>query len=124
MTAKPKAPATLSSVGKALWDEVVKTYDLRVDELRVLGSACQAADMEADLLKAWVDLGRPFMSTGSTGQDVEHPLIGSIDKQAKTKAALLKQLKLPEDGNAGSEAGERSSQARAAANARWSRRGA
>lgn len=120
---KPKAPSTLAETGKALWDEVVKTYDLRVDELRVLASACLAADMEAEFVKAWADLGRPYMSKGSMGQEVEHPLIGSIDKQAKSKAALLRQLKLPEDGNA-ADAGERSSQARAAANARWSRRGA
>ena len=121
---KPKAPATLAETGKALWDEVIKEYDLRVDELRVLASACVAADMEAEFLKAWVELGRPYMSKGSMGQEVEHPMIGSIDKAAKAKAAHLARLKLPEEGNSGDEAGARSSAARAAANARWSRRGA
>jgi hypothetical protein len=121
---KPKSPAHLADTGKALWSEIVAEYDLRADELRVLASACVAADMEAEFLKAWADLGRPYMSKGSMGQEVEHPLIGSIDKQAKAKAAHLRQLKLPEDGNAGDDAGERSSKARAAANARWSRRGA
>ena len=121
---KPNVPAHLAETGKALWDEVVSKYDLRVDELRVLASACLAADMEAEFVKAWTDLGRPYMSKGSMGQEVEHPLIGSIDKQAKSKAAHLARLKLPEDANAGDSTGERSSQARAAANARWSRRGA
>ena len=125
MSSKPKAPAHLAATGTALWDEVVAKYDLRVDELRVLASACLAADMEAEFVKAWADLGRPYMSKGSMGQKVEHPLIGSIDKQAKSKASHLARLKLPEDGNApDNSAGDRSSAARAAANARWSRRGA
>ena len=118
---KPTAPEHLSAAGKALWDGVVKEYDLRVDELRVLSSACVAADMEAEFLRAWVDLGRPYMSKGSMGQEVEHPLIGSIDKQAKSKAAHLRQLRLPDTADT-PEA--RSTQARAAAQARWSRRGA
>lgn len=121
MSSKPKPPAHLAEAGKTLWDSVVKTYDLRVDELRVLSSACTAADMEAEFLRAWVDLGRPYMSKGSMGQEVEHPLIGSIDKQAKSKVSHLKVLRLPDDSDA-HEA--RSTAARAAANARWSRRGA
>lgn len=124
MSDKPKPPAHLSDAGKALWTDVVGEYDLRVDELRVLASACVAADMESEFLKAWADLGRPYMSKGSMGQEVEHPMIGSIDKQAKAKAGHLRQLKLPEDGGSGEDAGDRSTKARAAANARWSRRGA
>lgn len=119
---KPKPPAHLAEHGEALWNEVVAKYDLRVDELRVLSSACVAADMEAEFIKAWVDLGRPYMSKGSMGQEVEHPLIGSIDKQAKSKATHLARLSLPDDSGAGAE--ERSTQARAAANTRWSTRGA
>lgn len=118
---KPKPPAHLSISGKSLWSDVVSKWDLRPDELRVLSSACTAADMEAEFLTAWVELGRPYMSKGSMGQEVEHPLIGSIDKQAKAKASHLARLKLPDDEG---EADERSTQARAAANARWSRRGA
>lgn len=120
---KPKAPASLSSTGKTLWDEVVKNYDLRADELRTLEDACAASDMLHELMQAWSDLGRPYITKGSMGQEVEHPLIGSIDKQRKARQAFLKQLRLPDDGKA-DDAGERSSQARAAANARWSRRGA
>lgn len=119
---KPKRPKHLAESGGALWDAVVSKWDLRPDELRILSSACVAADMEAEFLQAWSDLGRPYMSKGSMGQEVEHPLIGSIDKQAKSKAAHLKALKLPDES--GQDQGERSSQARSAANARWSRRGA
>ena len=116
---KPKPPKHLADTGAALWREVVEKWDLRADELRILSSACVAADMEAEFIKAWGELGRPYMSKGSMGQEVEHPMIGSIDKAAKSKATHLKALKLP-DETGGEDAGERSSQA----NARWSRRGA
>lgn len=119
---KPKPPKHLSESGAALWTDVVAKWDLRPDELRVLSSACVAADMEHEFLQAWIDLGRPYMSKGSMGQEVEHPLIGSIDKQSKTKAALLRQLRLPDDSAGAAE--ERSTAARAAANARWATRGA
>lgn len=122
MSTKPNPPAHLKETGAALWSEVVAGYDLRPDELRVLASACVAADLEAQFLAAWVDLGCPMMSKGSMGQEVEHPLIGSGDKQRKAMASLLKQLRLPDDGNTSTE--ERSTAARAAASARWSTRGA
>jgi len=58
---------------------------------------------------------------------VIHPITASCGKHRSTLAALLRQLKLPDlDGGVVSspeaEAGQRSSAARAAANARWSRR--
>ena len=119
---KPQPPKHLGESGKALWSDIVSQWDLRPDELRVLASACVAADMEHEFLNAWVEMGRPYMSKGSMGQEVEHPLIGSIDKQSKSKASHLARLKLPDDSAASTE--ERSTQAREAANARWSRRGA
>ena len=93
---KPTPPDTLADAGKSLWSDVVSKWVLRPDELRVLASACGAADMESEFRRAWVELGRPYMSKGSMGQEVEHPLIGSIDKQAKSKAAFLRQLGLPD----------------------------
>ena len=115
---KPKAPTTLAPAGRKLWTDVLATYDLRVDELRVLANACGAADMLADLEKGWRDLGRPFMSGGSMGQEVEHPLIGSIDKQRKALAGFLKQLGLPDEPG-----GEKPNQQREAAQSRWARDG-
>ena len=112
---KTKAPATLTKAGKALWVEVTSKYALRADELRTLEDACAASDMLAEFTTAWVELGRPYMSKGSMGQEVEHPLIGSIDKQRKARQAFLRQLKLPDD--AGASAGV--NQNRDAANASW-----
>lgn len=111
---KPEPPEVLSDAGRALWLSVVEKYDLRADELRTLEDACAATDMLAEFQKAWVELGRPYMSKGSMGQEVEHPLIGSIDKQRKARQAFLRQLKLPEDPALGA-----SNQQREAAQSRW-----
>lgn len=121
---KPNVPEILGPAGSALWSEIVDRYDLRADELRTLEDACSASDMLADFSREWVNLGKPLISKGSMGQEVEHPLIGSIDKQRKARQQFLKQLHLPDDEGKTSDSGDRSSQARAAANARWSRRGA
>jgi len=110
---KPNPPATLQDAGQTLWREVVEQYDLRSDELRTLEDACAASDMLAEFTAGWIEMGRPYMSKGSMGQEVEHPLIGSIDKQRKARQAFLRQLKLPDDG------GEKPNQQRDAANTRW-----
>jgi hypothetical protein len=113
---KPKPPASLADAGAALWREVVANYDLRADELRTLEDACATTDMLATLEREWREAGRPFMSKGSMGQEVEHPLIGSIDKMRKSRQAFIRQLKLPDDVPAG---GVTTNPARAAAESRW-----
>jgi hypothetical protein len=112
---KPKPPASLESAGSTLWRDVVAKYDLRVDELAVLEAACKTADMIALLEKAWADLGRPFMTVGSTGQDVIHPLIGERRAQQAALAALFRQLKLPDEVSGAVT----TNPARAAAASRW-----
>lgn len=116
MSSKSKPPATLADAGKALWSEVVAKYDLRADELRTLEDACAASDMLADFTKAWIEQGRPYITKGSMGQEVEHPLIGSIDKQRKARQAFLRQLKLPDEATPGAVG---TNPARAAAASRW-----
>lgn len=112
---KPKPPATLEAAGKSLWCDVVAKYDLRVDEFAVLAVACKTADMIATLDKEWDALGKPFMTRGSMGQDVIHPLIGERRQQQAQLAALLGKLKLP-DAVAGAVT---TNPARAAAASRW-----
>ena len=49
---KPKPPEHLSTHGRALWDEIAGKYQLRPDELRMLGAA---SDREvAALVTLWV----------------------------------------------------------------------
>ena len=112
---KPKPPESLDDAGTSLWREVVKSYTLRVDELAVLESACKTADMIATLDKEWAALGKPFLTRGSMGQDVIHPLIGERRAQQAQLAKLLGLLKLPDEvsGAVGTNP------ARAAAASRW-----
>lgn len=117
---QPKPPATLDTAGKALWNEVVKKYSLRADELRTLEDACAASDMLDHFTKEWLNRGRPLISTGSMGQEVEHPLIGSIDKQRKARQQFIKQLGLPDEAGSGAKP----NQQRSAAQSRWAQHGA
>lgn len=107
-------PDGLAKAGSALWVAVVSKYTLRVDELAVLEAACKTADKVAMLEDAWVELGRPYMTRGSMGQDVIHPLIGEQRTQNAALAALLGKLKLPDDGAVGLP-----NQQRDAAQSRW-----
>lgn len=118
---KQKPPVDLAESGKALWVKVVEKYDLRADELRVLADACREADL-LDLLTEELATGG-VMSTGSMGQPVVNPLVPEIRQHRATLARLLGGLKLPDDDTSDS-AGRVSAQARSAANARWSNRGA
>lgn len=117
--AKPAAPQGLKPGGRKLWTDVVGIYDLRPDELRVLKDACREADL-VDALEG--QLGKSsLLVTGSQGQQVINPLVSEVRQHRGVLSSLLRQLRLP-DGNDTPEA--RSTQAREAANARWSKRGA
>lgn len=114
MESKTPAPDSLNDAGRKLWSDITGKYVLRADELVTLEDVCAATDLIASLQREWIDLGRPSMTRGSMGQEVEHPLIGSIDKQRKMRNALWRQLKLPDDAGA-----ERPNQQRQAAQSRW-----
>lgn len=116
------APKGLKPAGKSLWSSVTGAYELRADERRILEDACREADL-IDALDKALDAA-DLMSVGSQGQPVINPLVPEIRQHRSTLKALMQALKLPEDGDVEREAGERSSKAREAANARWSRRGA
>ncbi|MBF6328744.1 hypothetical protein [Nocardia transvalensis] len=112
------APKGLDASGRKLWKDVTSAYKLRADELRVLESACRETDLLARLEEQMP--AEELIVTGSQGQPVINPLVPELRQHRTTLAALLRQLKLP-DANDTSEA--RSTQARAAANARWATRG-
>lgn len=115
------APKTLGASGAALWDSIAGKYELRADETAVLEDAARTADLIA-VMEAGLE-GEPLMVKGSQGQLVIHPLISELRQYRSARAALLRQLKLP-DENSTDQGGALSAKNRAAANARWSRRGA
>ena len=120
MAKKVPTPAKLGKAGAKVWRQVTEQYDLRSDELRVLEDACREMDLIDRLERELEDADT--IVHGSQGQPVINPLISEQRQHRATLAALLRQLKLP-DENGMSEEETRSTQARAAANARWSRRG-
>lgn len=119
---KPDPPAHLSSTGQELWKSIVGKYELRADELSVLGDACLEADIISAVEAAWAAEGRPMTARGSQGQLVAYPLLSEMRQHAMAKKALLAQLKLP-DENSTDVGAALSAKNRAAANARWARRG-
>ena len=113
-----KAPTGLRAAGRNLWRDVTEKYTLRVDELAVLARACKTADRLAELEKAHVDLGRPFLTRGSMGQDVIHPLIAEIRTHEAHLGTQLAKLKLP-DMPATGDGSAKPNQQRSAAQSRW-----
>lgn len=114
---KPTPPDGLDLAGQQLWKRIVDKYDLRPDELVTLEDICAATDLIQTLESEWRTNGKPIITKGSMGQEVEHPIIGSIDKQRKARNALWRQLKLPDDP-AGESVAE-PNQHRSAANSKW-----
>ena len=128
--AKVRRPDGLLAGGRQMWDDIMAAYELRFDERRILEDACHEVDLidrlERALRKA------PLQVDGSMGQPVSNPLIQEIRQHRNTLAGLLAKLKLADTGAGEDEAPQagdvvsatRSTAARAAANARWGRRGA
>lgn len=110
------APDTLSGAGRKVWDDITAKYDLRPDELEVLEAYCWMKDEIASLKAEHVELGRPTMTKGSMGQLVEHPIPKRIADLEMKRAALARQLKLPDDGTA---TGIKTNAQREGGNARW-----
>ena len=120
MTTPP--PMKLASAGASLWGDVVGTYELRADELRILEDACRERDLIARLEDS-LD-GADLVVRGSMGQSVINPLVSELRQHRATFASLMRQLKLPDDGEGSDQGGALSAKNRAAAQARWARRGA
>jgi uncharacterized protein YejL (UPF0352 family) len=112
-------PTGLGRDGLDLWNKITADNVLRPDEERVLEDAAREADIIALMEKERAKASFRLIVKGSMGQDVINPLISELRQHRSTLASLLKALKLTDDSP---EA--RSTAARAAANARWSRRGA
>ncbi|MGZ9829875.1 hypothetical protein ACXYTP_23460 [Tsukamurella ocularis] len=110
-------PSWLGAGGKKLYREISTKYELRPDELAVLEDACAERDLINSLRLAMK--GQPKLVTGSQGQKVINPMISELRQHRATFSSLLKQLKLPD---AADTPEARSTAARAAANARWSKR--
>jgi len=115
---KPAAPAKLGEKARKLWDEIIGTYELRADEVRILEDVCREIDLVERLEEEFRDA--PTMVKGSMGQMVANPVLQELRQHRAVVARLLGQLKLPDED--GRQAESVSNAARKAAMARWSRR--
>ncbi|MCK9496749.1 MAG: hypothetical protein M0R75_14825 [Dehalococcoidia bacterium] len=119
--AAQKAPTGLKAKGRRFWQEVTGKYDLRIDELRILEDACREVDLIDRIEKALNARGAQLTVRGSQGQPVANPLIAEVRQHRTVLKSLLSSLKLPDEA---ADQEKRSTSAREAAMARWSRRGA
>lgn len=119
MVSNYAVPEGFGPSGARLWAEIAGgQWSLRPDELRVLEDACREADL-IDGLASELS-GSELLVTGSMGQPVVNPLVSELRQHRATLASLVGKLKLP-DGD--DESVPRSTQARSAAQSRWSKTG-
>jgi hypothetical protein len=103
MADKPAAPTGSKAPGRALWDAVLREYELDAHELLLLTQACRTAD-QLEALDAAVR--RDGVLQESPQGTRAHPALVEARQQRLTLARLLAALRLPlgaegdEQGNA------------------------
>jgi phage terminase small subunit len=120
---KPKPPDGLEKRGRALWRSLQRALEFDEHESQILLELCRTADVIDSLANVVVTEG--VLTTGSTGQTVVHPAVVELRQQQAGFARLTAALNLSETigSTPGSVSMSRaiSTQAQAAANARWGR---
>lgn len=113
------APDGLADTGRALWDSVTSTYDLRTDELALLAEMARLLD-DLAMMREVLAADGPMVA-GSKGQRRPHPILAEMRGSRLLLVRFASQIGLPDlDGD---EAGATPASRRAAraANARWQR---
>lgn len=108
-------PTGLGTTGRALWREVIDTYDLDPAEVVLLRELCATVDEIARMTADLAEMG--VIVAGSRGQPVANPLLAHIATHRKLADQLVVALALP----SGSETvgRRRSAQAKQAVDSRW-----
>jgi hypothetical protein len=110
-----RTPTGLGKFGGALWKDVTEGWELHDADLRVLEMACRELELCHKIDKELAS--DTLIVTGSMGQPVVNGLLQELRRHRSTFAALIKQLALPDE--LGDEGETTTSNARAAAKARW-----
>lgn len=114
----PAPPEGLRASGQRLWQDVTSTYELRVDELALLGQLCHTVD-DIDRMREAIDRDG-LVVLGSQGQSRPNGMLAELRGSRLLLLRLAAQLGLPdEDEPAGASPASR--KAARAANARWMR---
>lgn len=114
-----RAPQVLEKRGRQIWKSLAERYEFDDHEREVLLEFCRVLD-RIDALSARVDADG-VMIAGSQGQSVLHPAVAEVRQQQQAAGRLLTQLNLPDEAGDVALSRQISSQAQAAANARWAR---
>ena len=115
---KPRAPSGLGTSGRALWRRLVGSYEFVEHELALLEVACRQADDVAALEELIAADG--LIVAGSSGQPRLNAAVTEVRQGRLALGKLLGQLALPDEDDRPMTAS--GSQARKAADARWSRK--
>lgn len=115
---KKPPPADLAKSGRALWTATLASFELDATELRLLTEACRVAD-ELDTLRDALASSEPLVA-GSQGQPRPNPLYDEMRRHRDSLVKLVAAIGIPQSERPAST----SDAARAAASARWSKRGA
>jgi hypothetical protein len=92
----PVPPNGASLRAQEAWYSVLGQVDFETPaEWRLLESIVEVITQYDLVRERWVAEGSPVVSTGSMGQDVEAPALGTMQKLRTQEAALWKALALP-----------------------------
>ncbi|MGI8954797.1 MAG: hypothetical protein ACR2FL_09550 [Nocardioidaceae bacterium] len=90
---EPMPEDALQPRGRALWDDVLGTYDVGPAEAVLVLELCRLADHIDRLQEATVTA--PLTSPGSTGQAVAHPLLAELRAGRRQLVDLVAALHSP-----------------------------
>lgn len=92
----PVPPNGASPRAQEVWYQTLGQVDLETPaEWRLLESIVETITQHDLVHQRWVADGCPVTSTGSMGQDVEAPALGTMQKLRTQEVALWKALALP-----------------------------
>lgn len=118
----------LGARGSAFWNDVAGEWELRPDELEILGAACRTLDLIQSMEQELE--GQPRTVRGSQGQPVINPLVSELRFYRAALASHLRALRIPEDDAEDADVIpmdgrklSRSEAGKAGARGRWGNRG-
>jgi len=115
---RPRVPAGLGHAGKGLWRRLVGAFEFLEHEQALLEVACRQAD-DVAALEALIRADGMIV-TGSAGQPRLSAAVAEVRQGRLALGKLLGALALPDEVDRPTTAS--SSQARKAADARWTRK--
>ena len=110
-------PEGLSGNALLLWTDTTTEYELKTHELLILEDACRERAL-IERMQQDINALTTLMSEGSMEQPKVHDLVKEVRQHRAKYESCIKALNLPSED---APTGNRSTQARDAAKARWRR---